>query len=95
MDQGRRPGGRIHRSQDLKDALVAGREWEALRGSERQTFFIVRRGEYILASVEVQVSWTPAVHPLRKKCYTRQRGEDGVVSVVSTGPVGAGGPPTR
>jgi len=35
-------------------------------------------------TVEVQVSWIPAAYPLRKDCYTLEKGEDGVVSVVST-----------
>lgn len=50
--------------------------------SEPETRFCVRRGEYI--PVEVQVSWIPAAHPLRKECYTLQRGEHGVVSAVTT-----------
>lgn len=54
-----------------------------VRASERQTIFFVRRGVYALITAEVQVSWIPAACPLRKDCYTRRKGEDGVVSLES------------
>jgi len=44
----------------------------------------VRHGQYAAVSAEVQVSWLPAVYPLRKECYTLDREADGVVSVITT-----------
>ncbi len=48
---------------------------------EDETILFVRRGEYSVLNVELQLAWLPAAYPLRKDCYTLVRDEEGVVSV--------------
>jgi hypothetical protein len=44
-------------------------------------FILVRREEYSVHNVELQLAWLPAAFPLRKECYTLVRDGEGVVSV--------------
>ena len=44
-------------------------------------FILVRREEYSVHNVELQLAWLPAAFPLRKECYTLVRDEEGVVSL--------------
>lgn len=76
----------VDRTLDARgELLYAGMDVrEPFDGLRNETVFFVRRGEYALITAEVQVGWIPAAYPLRKDCYTLQKGEDGVVSVEST-----------
>ncbi|RPH65804.1 MAG: hypothetical protein EHM78_24765 [Myxococcaceae bacterium] len=52
-----------------------------MRASRSTGSVFVRRAEYSILNVELQLAWLPAAYPLRKECYTLVRDEEGVVSV--------------
>ena len=77
------------RSELLYQALVVSEPFDGKRNFtvrpgghlEDETILFVRREEYSLLNVELQLAWLPAAFPLRKECYTLVRDGDGVVSV--------------
>ncbi len=77
------------RSELLYQALVVSEPFDGKRNFtvrpgghlEDETILFVRREEYSVLNVELQLAWLPAAFPLRKECYTLVRDGEGVVSV--------------